>query len=206
LSTTGAQFFEDFAINGTHYLVVANAYNGTSNLLNSTIYSWSSTFLKFIFFQDIPTKSAAALKYFNMSGNHFLAVANFRVDNTTYVTTNEIFLFTGQRFVSNQTITSNGSYYVTAFTMDGSQYIAFPNSGNPTSVLVESQVFVYSKTLFRFVLFQNISTSSANSIEAITVNGTTYLGLAQGKAISQLWTSNGTAPFRTFVCFDLIGV
>jgi thrombospondin-type laminin G domain and EAR repeat-containing protein len=76
IETSGAQDWEYFSILNNHYLVVANADDGTTSLTNSVLYKWDEDSRTFAPELIIPTRGAFDWEYFFMDGNHYLALAN----------------------------------------------------------------------------------------------------------------------------------
>ena len=76
IPTTGAIDFEHFKVNRYNFLAVANALDGITTRVDSTIYYFDSLTKQFKHLQSIPTIGAADWEHFEINGDHYLAVAN----------------------------------------------------------------------------------------------------------------------------------
>ena len=76
ISTKGAIDFEHFKINQYDLLAVANVFDGLTTRVDSTIYYFDDNTKLFRSLQSIPTIGAADWEYFEVSGDHYLVVAN----------------------------------------------------------------------------------------------------------------------------------
>ena len=75
---------EHFTINGSLFLAFANYKSDTAEKYNtdSFIYKFNDLTGKFFLYQTIGTHGGHDVEYFTISGEHYLAVANYN-DGTT---------------------------------------------------------------------------------------------------------------------------
>jgi hypothetical protein len=80
IATAGAYSWESFEINGESYLAVANLRSDTTTYeTDSQIYKWNGS-SQFELFQTILTDGALGWESFEIGGESYLAVANYRND------------------------------------------------------------------------------------------------------------------------------
>ncbi|XP_070188446.1 thrombospondin-type laminin G domain and EAR repeat-containing protein-like [Littorina saxatilis] len=74
IMTVGAYDWTHFSVDGFHFLVVANAFNGLSTLIDSAVYFFQDG--QFVKFQTMETNGATDWEFFKMGKEAFLVVAN----------------------------------------------------------------------------------------------------------------------------------
>ncbi|XP_076452166.1 thrombospondin-type laminin G domain and EAR repeat-containing protein-like [Babylonia areolata] len=74
IMTVGAYDWTHFAVDGFHFLIVANAFNGRSTLIDSALYFFQGGI--FVQFQTMETNGATDWEFFTMGKEAFLVVAN----------------------------------------------------------------------------------------------------------------------------------
>ena len=82
IATKGAQDWEHFSVNGSHYLAVANSYDGTTFDVDSALYLWDEEESSFVEILTVPTHEAFDWESFSINGQTYLAVANRRNAST----------------------------------------------------------------------------------------------------------------------------
>ena len=178
IPTHGARDWEHFAVNGTHYLAVANQYNGTSNGIDSVIYVLGGNGL-FQEFQRIRTDGAWDWEYFSANGSHYLAVANFYSGNSMYYGIQAVVYRLGDSgsFEESQRLPTTGALSLEHFQMDGAHYLAVANFYNGSSHNIDSAIYELGENGL-FEDFQRIPTQGATCWEYFSADGSHYLAVA----------------------------
>ena len=70
-------------------------------------------------FQEIPTKGAAAVKFFSIGDDLFLVFANYHGDISGHKARSVVYKMENNRFVLNQTLSTHGAYGIEPFKIDG---------------------------------------------------------------------------------------
>ena len=173
LQTRGAIALEYFSIAGTHFLAVANYYDGTHQL-DSLIYQWNGKM--FVAFQSISTKGGSHFTFFTINGENYLAVANY-YDGRTHSIKSVIYKWSGGKFTKFQEIPTEGAFGCTAFVINNDTFIAFANHFNSQrKYSVESTVFKWSGG--HFVKLQSLQTYGGYDVKSFNINGNTFLVFA----------------------------
>ena len=173
LQTRGAYGLEYFSIAGKHFLAVANFYDGTYQL-NSAVYQWNGQ--RFVVFQKIPTKGARDMTFSTINGQNYLTVANY-YDGSTHSTRSVIYKWSSGKFNKFQEIPTEGALGCTAFVINNDTFIAFANHYNSKQkYAVQSTVFKWSGG--HFVKLQSLQTNGARGVNAVNINGHTFLAFA----------------------------
>lgn len=177
---------EFFCISPTDcFLAVAKYSNGTTILTESVIYQYhQGTFHQH---QEIPTQGGYDVKYFEVNGKHFLAVANAFNGKTTHVNSN-IYKWDerSKRFLHHQAVPTVGATDWEFFQVNGNSYLAVANSFNhrPNSPVdekqheVDSVIYKFDTNSGLFVVFQSLTTYSASKWLYFEVCGDSYLAVA----------------------------
>ena len=157
---------DDFGAHN-HYLAVSNSFDNSHNGVR--VYRWNTAARKFIFFQrlylagDADVGLVRSIRYFEMSGKHFLAVAIYMkaapaegsppdtdVDSIVYMwnqdgrTTLEDGSQTwGIGFEPFQRIPTHGAVSFDHVEVDNTHFLAVANFASATSTRVTSEIFVY---------------------------------------------------------------
>lgn len=92
METEGASDLEFFSIGGSHYLAVANQFDGRTYSVDSYIRRWDG--LAAIPFQPVPSIGAQEMETFRIDGRQFLAIASY-YDGESYSTDSEIWVQKG---------------------------------------------------------------------------------------------------------------
>lgn len=179
IDTNGARDWEAFVSNGTTYLVVANESNDTSYNIMSRIYRYSETSGNFTVVQEVDTTGAFDWEAFTLDGNTYLALANY-YDGSTYNLQSHIYRYSpiSDQFEMVQAIDTHGAVDCEALTIDGDAYLVFANSDDDLTSNIMSRIYRQSPVSDTFELLQEVDTSGAYGWEAFTVNGATYLAVA----------------------------
>lgn len=130
---------------------MANYYDGTHHL-DSTIYQWNGKL--FDTFQKVSTNGATHFTYFEIHGEHYLAVANY-YDGSTHSTNSVIYKWSSTKFNKFQDIPTEGAMGCTAFVINNDTFISFANYYNSRhNHSVQSTVFKWSGE--HFAKFQSL--------------------------------------------------
>ena len=179
IATNGAHDFASFTIDGQTYLAVANHYNDSTNNIESHIYQWNSTTNQFDQIQAIATNGARDFESFTIDGQTYLAVANY-YNGSTYNLDSHIYQWnsTTNQFDQIQAIATNGTLDFESFTIDGQTYLAVANHRNDSTYNIDSHIYQWSSTTNQFDQIQAIATNGAHDFESFTIDGQTYLAVA----------------------------
>eukprot|EP00049_Salpingoeca_infusionum_P020234 m.363704 g.363704 ORF g.363704 m.363704 type:complete len:253 (+) comp23667_c0_seq1:272-1030(+) len=174
LPTQGANDWEHFVMNDTHFLIVANNYDGSVYDTNSELFKWDGT--TFTSAQLILTHGARDWVHFEINDVHYLAVANYKNGDGDQAINSEVFAWDGHKFESFQLIPTVGARGLADFVIEDVGYLAIANHDNVTSVNLNSEVFRWNGTAFE--AFQTIPTKGAIALEYFMIGGTHFLGVA----------------------------
>lgn len=182
IETSGAYDWEYFVMNSTTYLAVANSYNDTSYSISSRIYSHSAMTNQFEVMQEIDTCGARDWEAFTLNGATYLAVANYQNKTTTNIKS-RIYRYSAitSRFKVVQEVDTNGARGWEAFTLNGTTCLAVANFYNGRTYNVTSRIYRYSAVSELFEVMQEVDTSGALDWEAFTINGETFLAVANSR-------------------------
>jgi hypothetical protein len=126
IPTNGPRDWEFFTIGKEHYLAVANSREtGIGYNTDSKIYRWDGS--AFTEFQLLPTLSGLDWEYFMIGNDHYLAVANFRIDSAHNINS-KIYKWDGTKFAEFQTIATNGATDWEFFSIEDDYYLAVANN------------------------------------------------------------------------------
>ena len=142
IETNGAYNWEYFSIGESHFLVIANYYNGTTRNIDSKIYKWNG--FSFISYQSLGTNGALDWEYFSIEESHYLVVANYRNDST-YNVNSRIYKWdpATQLFDSYQTIGTNGAHDWEYFTIGDDHFLVVANYHNDSTRNINSVVYCF---------------------------------------------------------------
>ncbi|XP_028809761.1 thrombospondin-type laminin G domain and EAR repeat-containing protein isoform X2 [Denticeps clupeoides] len=143
--TSGAYDLEFFTVGPYHFLAVANAFDGTSTSIDSTIYIWLRG--AFQHFQTIRTFGATDWEMFRIGDRVFLAVANghmlymhgkslYAINSTIY----ELDL-NAQMFLRFQDIGTYSAVDWEFFTLGDEHFLVVANSYNGLSYSLNSVIY-----------------------------------------------------------------
>ncbi|ESP00777.1 hypothetical protein LOTGIDRAFT_140648 [Lottia gigantea] len=177
LETDSAQSWEFFTIGNQFFLAVANYGTSNSNSTYSTIFRWHRRRKKFKKHQKILTWTARDFEYFQIDGEHYLAVANHAKGDENEVESciyqwNKI----SRLFEEYQKITTTGAYDWTYFKVDGFHFLAVANAFNGLTTLFFSILYFWQGG--QFVQFQTMETNGATDWEWFVIENDMYLGVA----------------------------
>jgi len=179
IPTEGANSWESFTIGGTIYLAVANYRSDPTYNVDSKIYKWNGAEGQFEEFQSILTSGAFHWESFTIDGQTYIVVANSYNDTTSTIDS-VIYKWNdaAEQFEEFQTITTQGAYDWESFIIDGATYIAVANVGDDITFNVDSVIYKWNEVAEQFEEFQTITTQGAYDWESFTIDGLTYLALA----------------------------
>ena len=188
IGTHGGFDVEYFSISGKHYLAVANAYNGTSDRLNSVIYLWNGTL--FFAFQNIATKDGVSFNFFTIAKEPFLTVSNY--GDVTQSSNSTIYKWKNNMFEKFQEIATEGCRASAAFVINNESYIAFANEVRSASSVV------YKRAGMHFVKLQNLQKHRAMDIKSFYINDDVFLAIAsQPESYINKWKGSQFVQFKT---------
>ena len=109
LPTRGAHAVEHFTIHGNLFLAFANYRSDTAEKFNtdSFIYKFNDSTGKFFLYQPIGTIGGLDVKYFTISDEHYLAVAN-NYNGMTHRLNSVIYRWNGTLFFPFQNVATLG--------------------------------------------------------------------------------------------------
>ena len=176
IGTSGAADWEYFNVDGDHYLAVANSQNGDTRNVDSVVYVREADG-SFVEFQRIGTSGAVDWEYFNVDGDHYLAVANMGNDETVNI--DSVVYVRGEEgsFSEFQRIGTSGANDWEYFNVEGDHFLVVSNSRNDTTYIVDSVVYVRGEDGF-FSEFRTIGTSGATDWEYFNIDGDHFLAVA----------------------------
>ena len=204
--TDFARAWEHFTIGSDDFIAVANSHNGTSSLMPVVVYRYNVTASVFEQFQEIPSKDARDVRYFNISGEHFIAIANV-YDDVSYAQDAVVYRFnhTTSAFEVFQNIPGNAAVALEYFRLSTSHFLVVANYYDPVgkTYALPSVVYQYNATTEAFEVFQEIDTLAATHLEYFHMGDTDFLAVAnQRNATSSNVNSvvyrynNATAAFE----------
>ncbi|MBN2443903.1 MAG: hypothetical protein JXJ04_21250 [Spirochaetales bacterium] len=176
--TSGATDWEYFNVNGNHYLVVANSYNGSIYNIPSEIIKWNG--INFTEnYQLIETHAAYDWEFFTIGENYFLIVAN-HYNGTTYNIDSELYQWDdgNKNFVFIQGIPTNGANDWEYFTSHGAAYLAVANYYSGTEYTINSRIYKWEGVLSGFTSIQPFETNGACDMEYFTIDDIPYIAVA----------------------------
>ena len=154
---------EHFNINGSLFLAFANHKSDTAEKSNtdSFIYKFNDSTGKFFLYQTIGTNGGLDVKYFTISGEHYLAVAN-SFNGTTSRMNSVIYRWNGTLFVAFQNIATNGGDSFDFFEIAKKPFLAISNVYNDFTNRINSSIYEWRRN--RFAKFQAIETNGGREI------------------------------------------
>jgi formylglycine-generating enzyme required for sulfatase activity len=184
---------EYFETGGSHYLAVANQYNGSSYNIDSVIYKFDGT--QFLQIQAIPTTGAYDWESFKIGNIQYLVVANSRDGSNFDNLTSIIYQFDGSQFNEIQSIATNMATGWESFVIGSDTYLALSNYRTSASYFVDSSIYKWNGT--QFTQIQTIATGGAIGFESFTIGLDIFLAVANNQADCALYKWDGT-QFVTF--------
>uniref|UniRef100_M3YFJ2 Thrombospondin type laminin G domain and EAR repeats n=1 Tax=Mustela putorius furo TaxID=9669 RepID=M3YFJ2_MUSPF len=187
IATSGAYDWEFFTVGPYSFLVVANAFNGTSTKLHSHLYVWLLG--SFRLFQAFLTFGAADWEVFHIGERVFLAVANshsydveMRVRNDSYVINSVIYELnvTAQTFVKFQEIPTCSALDWEFFSVGEDYFLVVANSFDGNTFSVNSIIYRW-QGYEGFVAVHSLPTFGCRDWEAFRTAAGSYLVYSSAK-------------------------
>ncbi len=139
-------------------------------------------------FQALPTMGAHDWDSFVIDGIPYLVVANLYNDTAKEIFS-KIYKWNGESFVERYTIPTSGAADWESFTINGVTYLAvanrYNNSSNPN---IDSKI--YKLVGDEIIEIQSIPTNEGSGWESFTIDGETYLAIANAYAGSGDYSIN----------------
>jgi hypothetical protein len=205
IPTLGARDWEHFTISNQSFLAVANLQDRSGSFsVNSEIFRFDGS--TFVHFQSLPTIGANDFKFFTIGNQSYLAVASYLAIDGTLSMESPIFRFNGSRFVFFQSVRTQAAWAWEFFTIGHESYLAVANHQETnTDPTTNSSLFRFNGT--RFVPFQAILTQGARDWEFFTIDGQSYLAVANFfnstsySVNSQIfrWSGSSFVPFQSIL-------
>jgi len=193
-----------FAVNGSHYIAIADSYDGqrykTVSQIMKLVEAVSGDYLQGV--ATLMTKCAYRFSSFEITSynvtrtpvtvtDYYIAVANHFDDNPadlTYATHSIIYKMnpTSETFWAVQQIPTVGATKLEPFSMHGVQYIAIANFFDGSFHGVDSQIWKWDAIMGNFSWMHNIATEGAHDIEHISSGADHFLLVAQYRSSNQV--------------------
>ena len=189
---------EHFNINGSLFLAFANFKSDTAEKFNtdSFIYKFNDSTRKFFLYQTIGTNGGLDVKYFTISGEHYLAFAN-SFNGTTSRMNSVIYRWNGTLFVAFQNIATNGGDSFDFFEIAKKPFLAISNVYNVYSdFTLRINSTIYEWRTNRFAKFQEIETNGGRESAAFVINNESYIAFANAAAHSVIYKWSGKRFFH----------
>ncbi|XP_037014114.2 thrombospondin-type laminin G domain and EAR repeat-containing protein [Artibeus jamaicensis] len=187
IATSGAYDWEFFTVGPYSFLVVANAFNGTSTKVLSHLYIWLVG--SFQLFQSFPTFGAADWEVFHIGDRIFLAVANshsydveMQVQNDSYVINSVIYELnvTAQTFVKFQEIPTCSALDWEFFSVGEDYFLVVANSFDGNTFSVNSIIYRW-QGYEGFVAVHSLPTFGCRDWETFRTTAGSYLVYSSAK-------------------------
>ncbi|KAF6018963.1 tspear [Bugula neritina] len=212
ISTYSPSSWTSFQIGRHFYLAVTNMQKSSTQAVTESVvvYKWHTKKKKFKFHQDLPSSVPRDVEYFEINGNHYLAVANHRAsqsaNNTSYNYSTRSFIWKFEKdeklFREFQKIPTVGAWdwtYFSTLSQSGDlfHFLVVANTINSKQeVQLESKIYYWNQLmaggLGNFEEYnQNIPTSGATDFEHFEIDGESYLAVANSIKSVQLDNQNG---------------
>ena len=188
LPTRQAYAVEHFNINGSLFLSFANFQSNTADNYNtdSFIYKFNDSSGKFFLYQTIGTNGGLDVKYFTISGEHYLAVAN-SFNGTTFRLNSVLYRWNGTLFVAFQNIATKGANSFDFFEIAKEPFLAISSYHD---------LSIYKWKTNMFAKFQEIETSIARKSAAFVINNESYIAFAINAPYSVVYKWSGKKFFH----------
>ena len=180
LATSGAFGWEAFTHSGVVHLALANYFNGNSYNVMSQIYRHSTVSGQlFELVQEVQTSGAIDWEAFPLTGVTYLAVAN-SFNGSTHLIDSHIYRYSTASglFEVVQEVATTGAYGWKAFAHNGVAHLAVANYYNDETRQIDSRIYRHATESGRFEVTQGVATLGAVDWEALSLNGVTYLAVA----------------------------
>ena len=126
-------------------------------------------------FQEIPTKGAAAVKFFAVDDDLFLVFA-YSNDISGNRAKSVVYKMANKRSVLIQTLSIYGAFGIEHFIIDGIHHMAIANYYDGS---YKQNSVIYKWSTDKFEEFQVISTNGASGVKFFTIEGDHYLAVAE---------------------------
>ena len=188
LPTRQAYAVEHFNINGSLFLSFANFQSNTADNYNtdSFIYKFNDSSGKFFLYQTIGTNGGLEVKYFTISGEHYLAVAN-SFNGTTTRLNSVLYRWNGTLFVAFQNIATKGANSFDFFEIAKEPFLAISSYHD---------LSIYKWKTNMFAKFQEIETGIARKSAAFVINNESYIAFAINAPYSVVYKWSGKKFFH----------
>ena len=188
LPTRQAYAVEHFNINGSLFLSFANFQSNTADNYNtdSFIYKFNDSSGKFFLYQTIGTNGGLEVKYFTISGEHYLAVAN-SFNGTTNRLNSVLYRWNGTLFVAFQNIATKGANSFDFFEIAKEPFLAISSYHD---------LSIYKWKTNMFAKFQEIETGIARKSAAFVINNESYIAFAINTPYSVVYKWSGKKFFH----------
>ena len=176
-SSNSARGVTMFVINNETFIAIANYWSSKRGYpVPSYVYKWSVN--NFVKTQSLQTYGATDVKSVSISGDTFLAFANF------YNESSFIYKWNGTMFTLFQSIPTRAAWSWHAFVVCGQTYLGVAN------YYLKSVVYRFSGS--QFIKYQEIATLHAAELASFEYKGQTYLVVAnfQGNSTVYKWVLN----------------
>ena len=193
---------EHFTIHGNLFLAFANYRSDTAEKFNtdSFIYKFNDSAGKFFLYQPIGTIGGLDVKYFTISDEHYLAVAN-NYNGMTYRLKSVIYRWNGTLFFPFQNVFSLfatlGGAGFNFFTIDKKPFLTAANLRNGVTNSINSVIYKWKNQ--RFEKFQEIATNGCRKSVAFEINNESYVAFANsaGNSVVYKWSGKGFRKLQT---------
>ena len=188
LPTRQAYAVEHFNINGSLFLSFANFQSNTADNYNtdSFIYKFNDSSGKFFLYQTIGTNGGLDVKYFTISGEHYLAVAN-SFNGTTTRLNSVLYRWNGTLFVAFQNIATKGANSFDFFEIAKEPFLAISSYHD---------LSIYKWKTNMFAKFQEIETGIGRKSAAFVINNESYIAFAINAPYSVVYKWSGKKFFH----------
>ena len=130
--------------------------------------------------QDLPTRGGSDVEHFTISGNRFLAFANYKSDTEGFNTDSFIYKQNDSTgiFLLYQTLGTHGGIDMEYFKTGDQHYLAVANHYDGTSYRQNSTIYQWSLSQEKFVSFQSIETFGAHSFDFFEIKNEQFLAIS----------------------------
>lgn len=196
LSTHGARYLRHVVIDNADYLMIVNSQSAIGGKevydVSSVLYRWDGN--NFQPYQSIPTKKNINLRFFNMNGDTYLALAAGKHGAEKSANPQSmIYKWNGKKFNLMQTINTSSANDFESIAINGKYYLIVANSFNT------SDIFQWDGKQFN--LYQSLQTKDARDVEPFELNGHHCLAVANLAGDSEIFEwdmkDNQFKPFQT---------
>eukprot|EP00050_Salpingoeca_kvevrii_P001986 m.184388 g.184388 ORF g.184388 m.184388 type:complete len:470 (+) comp10508_c0_seq2:418-1827(+) len=193
---TGRAFrWKYFEIDGDHFLAAAILYNGQF-VVESFIFKYDNVTGMFDFnvpWQSVTTLGARDWEYFEIDGDHFLAVGNCINDDNNPIIESHIYQFDAATRKFNttvpwQSIVTKYVFDLEFFNIAGTRFLAVANSYDGMNYTIDSHIYKYNSFTRKFDTeqpWQAITTQGASKLTLFEMDNSYFLAIACFRAAAQ---------------------